>query len=133
MADPLVAAAVYADTRGFLDFSSCDGSRRWWRAARVRLLAARKALDAEAYALKANHLHAELSIPGIDVESVRGQAAVETRRAIRCLKPWLPSHFGGSDEAGVLDLVARYYIMAAPEKLRDWGIDLGPLKPVTEL
>lgn len=88
---------MYAEARGIIDFSTCDGSNKWWLATRMRIRTAKRLIDAE---------------------------IAKEGKAKTILKPWTGNGFGimGEDD---LDLMARWYIINAPQRLQELGVDFG--------
>ena len=131
MADPVIAVATYAETRGFLSFATYEKSKQWSAGARIRLRAARRDMDTRAREVEANRLFAELSIAGISVDAARREARVSQQRFIAALKPWVKEQLQ-SHAADDLDLVASWYIMYQPELLQRLGVDFGTIEPISQ-
>ena len=126
MADPLVAAFTDAVTRGYLDLTTYEDTKRWWTQARLRIRASKRTTDLATATLEAQRVIVEVAVPGIDVEAARNaaRAAVQTVREL--LYPWTAGNAaaGGDD----LDLLARWYILNAPDRLRALGVNFAPLE-----
>jgi hypothetical protein len=129
LADPLVTATVDAVTRGYLDLRTYEDTPRWWAQARLRIRASKRVTDIATATLEAQRLIAEVAVPGIRIEEAR-RVAKDAVQVVRDLMyPWangLPA--GGGDD---LDLLARWYILNAPDRLRALGVDFGPLEPTS--
>ena len=132
MADPFVATAIYAHTKGLLDFTGYAPTRHWRAKASVALAAARRELNLETLKLEAKRLFAEALLPGAgNVSDLIAAARNTSRKAMAELKPWWRNAIGSRRGTDPLDLAAQWYIMAVPEKLAEWGIDLGALEPTS--
>ena len=73
---------------------------------------------------KAARIFAEMALTGVDPLSARQASKQLTNRLSALLKPWLAQQIGGEDD---LDLIARWYMINAPQLLREAGVDVGRL------
>ncbi len=122
MADPLVATVTYAVTRGFVDFTAVPDTEIGWLGVRLRLDAAANAMAAEVLRLDA--LRAIVCEPHTGAEgakiSVKAIEALDAR-----IRPWLRKSAQGTSD---LDLIAKWYILNAPDALRTAGVDIARLQ-----
>jgi hypothetical protein len=124
LADPVVSLALFAETRGLLSLKGYHKGGRDSLAILWRLHEAKNVMDFEIAGFDTLRIFSEMNIKDIDVEDARGKAleAYKKLRSIR--KPWLKSgEVVGANS--ILDLKAMWYIINAPEKLREYGIDYG--------
>jgi len=122
LADPLVATVTYAVTRGFVDFSEVQDTESGWLGVRLRLDAAANAMAAEVLrldALRAIVLEPHAGAEGARV-TVKALEAVDAR-----VRPWTQKGAQGSSD---LDLIAKWYILNAPDALRTAGVDIARLQ-----
>ncbi len=130
MADPVVAKTLYAVTRGFLTFDDYEPTRRWHVAYRLRLRAAESAMTAEVEALNVMRLVGEMGLPRVDSEKAKELAKEAYYRFEKEVKPWAGEVRSRSRKDTSLDLFARWYIINAPEKLKQLGVDFGQIESV---
>lgn len=120
---------VRAATTGVIDFSTCDDSERWWRAARLKL----RILEVDQVADVAR-LHAYRWIALQPTQNVSGGLAALQRRAIKSIEnveklitPWVhQSRSVGHDPRDVMLLWYKEYAPGVLEQaIQQLGIDLG--------
>lgn len=86
-------------------------------------------MQARVREIECARLAAEMSLRGIDAEGAREAAMAAQKRFEATLKPWIRSPV--DQPADDLDLVASWYIMYEPERLKKLGVDFGAAKPVS--
>jgi hypothetical protein len=118
--DPLVNLAVYAETRGFISFNDFEYVPQQFLSLRIRLLAAKHALEASVLAVDVIRLAAELNTPGRDKATMSELLKDTVKKYEAELKPSLKK----SDANATVDLIARWYLTYAPEVLRAAGVEL---------
>lgn len=82
-------------------------------------------MDLKVEKLRAYRHLMELGIPGIDIGEARARAKTSVSRAIGYINPWINSILEEARKEDDLDLVARWYIIYAPERLQKLGVDFG--------
>jgi len=81
-------------------------------------------MEAEDGRQKSARIFGEMSLSGVEPLSARQAAKQLTDRMSSLIKPWLTQRVGGEDD---LDLIARWYMINAPQMLREAGVDVGRL------
>jgi len=97
----------------------------------MRLLAAKRAMDAHTRQMEALRIFSEMTLPGIDQEESRVKAQQAQRRFEATVKPWLRDVLK-ERQGDDLDLVASWYIMYQPERLKQLGVDFGQIEPISK-
>lgn len=123
---PLVAAILRAVSRGLLDLGTYDDSPRWWAGFSLKLRMARFDSVAEKSRLEAQ---CESSLLTLSKGSfARAERAEKLKNAISRYESALnyqePEVMREGDE---LDLLAKWYIINTPDRLRKLGVDFGSL------
>jgi hypothetical protein len=106
LADPFVATVIRGVTRGEIVLRDFDNSPRWWTNFRLRY---------------------QEVVRGMQIQTLQVQAQVDkpelASKLIHLIEPWTASVGGDT-----LDLIARWFIIFQPEKLRARGVDVDGLK-----
>lgn len=123
MTDPVVSVALYAETRGYYSFENYSRDRKDEIARKWCFGEARRELSYRGAALDAQRLFAEMAIPSIDPEGARSIAKGAFKKARGVLKPWIIDKAALQAET-FLDLKALWYIMNAPQKLQEHGVEI---------
>jgi len=123
---PLVAAVLRAVSRGLLDLRSYEDSPRWWAGFTLKLRMARFGVLAEKSRLEAQ---CESSLIPLSKGSFgRAERAEKLRNAVSRFEEALSFRESEAlQEGDELDLLAKWYIINAPDRLRKLGVDFGSL------
>ena len=109
----MVSAAV----AGAVDFSTCDGSRRWWAGARLRMQLHTHQLSTKAS--EVDTIRASLIQTMLDLgqtASDRQDFAIQAVQRYRAqLMPWLPAPKAQNQTSDPLSAIALWYLRFAPE------------------
>lgn len=125
MADPLNATVVYAHVRGLLDLKALDFSPRGWTGLRLVLREVQRSIDAQVAEQHVLRLCAELQVAQ-NPQTAATHLAQQVDRLTALIRPSTT----GVKQGTALDLLARWYIINAPGRLKALGVHLGHLESV---
>ncbi len=117
MEDPLAHLIVYSAAKGYVDFSTCDYSRRWWTAANLMMQIASNDLDAKSHLSEVIRNSALQSSEDAEFSIVSEEAKKFSNKYRSALKPYMARMLAVRDTNDELDLQALLYLNWAPEML----------------
>jgi hypothetical protein len=108
-----------AAVTGAVDFSTYDGSLRWWTATRLRLVVVRRLTSERVLTVDAlrSALFQSMTDAGIGPAERQDFAIQAVQRLRANVMPWLPTE-DSQNRSDPLDVIAQWYATFAPDALK---------------